>query len=749
MGTPVERAPVAVVIPGYAFYVSFELAAGIAEIFDPRGIPWISISGGYLEQNKEHVGLLSDYHDVERQSNWIYDFLPNADLSAAIIYGGGLSFNSRPEHLRTIVESLGDLPMVNVGSTGLDIPCVNADNYQGMLRLVDEIIGTLREKRGTAGSSAAHEPLLLYIGGPGENFESSARLAAFRDALGGRGIPANEEFILEGDFTSETARRLADEFFESNKPIPDAIICANDLTAFGVSEVLRRREISVPGDVLLTGFDDFEYAAAMYPSLTTVHFPIREMGREAARMILDLLDGETVAERNMNIPAFTVMRESTGHRLKRRQVARARDMLLFDMRAKERAPFRSMFTKILLESPRLKDIMPEVIKILPGCGISALLVILYNRSEGGEDGRAMLRLDDGFVTLPDGDCRRMVPDSLLFAAGGPLCPPDLYDLLQASGKRIHLCPLQHEDEHLGYLLLASDEISLDFPENVAYQISGYLYRWRLIRQARNQQLELESMITEMQRMQIRLDNAQRLSEMGRLVAGVGHELNTPVGSSLTLASFLADRAREVKAEKDIPAKLGRFVDQAEEAADSLLRNLWRTSELIQTFRSLSVDSSEHRVRDFYLYQVLDISIQRAASEEGFRLDVSSDCPEDLDLTSDPEAIEAVIEQLLDNSIRHSYTGEGTGRTVISVSADEQRVDIRYRDFGSVHPELDFGRLFEPFYTTARPRGRAGLGLHIVHNLIQYRMKGAITCVAPSAGGLEFLISVPRRIPSNG
>jgi hypothetical protein len=160
-------------------------------------------------------------------------------------------------------------------------------------------------------------------------------------------------------------------------------------------------------------------------------------------------------------------------------------------------------------------------RVLPDCGITAMLVFLYNPRNsdadpsGEDDGdigsleQRAIRLDDGFLT--DGsDSVRIDPDSFILTPGEPVCPPELFEGLQRSGSRMHLCPLQHEDEHLGYLLFSSDEVALDFLEQIAYQLSGYLYRWRLIRRSEKQRSELKSLVDELQNMQSRLTHVERL-----------------------------------------------------------------------------------------------------------------------------------------------------------------------------------------------------------------------------------------------
>ncbi len=743
--------PVGLIIPGYSFYVTMELSAGIDEVFSPLGISWISISGGYIAAKPEDAAKSSDHRTHDAQGNWIYDLIPRIDLSGAIVYGGGLIYDVSDLYLRNIIDSLPGIPVVNVGTANAPVPCVNADNYNGMFQLVDEVLQSLQDR--TEAQRTTVSDGLVFIAGPKGNFEADERLRAFGDACAARGVGIDDTRILPGDFTSDTARELTRAVLDDRKRPPRAIICCNDLSAFGASEILKDRGIRIPKDCILTGFDDFEYAAAMHPSLSTVHFPIREMGREAARLIIRQSEESSAprATKIISIPAFTVLRESTGHRLQKRQIARAREMLLFDMRSKEKAPYRSMFTKALLESPRLKSIMPALMEILPECGVYSLGVFLYTDVPTMPD-KKMLRLDDGFIRKPSGEIIRLEPDSQLFEEGRVLCPQDHFNAIRSSGPRLHLCPLQHEQLRLGYILTTSSEVALDFPENIADQLSGYLHRWRLFRSSQRQQEEMQRMIARLQEMQIALDNVEQLQQMGRLVAGVGHELNTPIGSSLTLASFLADRAREVedRLEDSVSGgEVAKFISQSREAADSLMRNLNRSSKLIRTFRSLSVDPAENNVRRFFLYQVLDVCVQRFLDLPDFRLTLRSDCPENIELTNDPEAIEFCIEQLLENSLHHSYSGETRGTVDIHVVKEAQRVILRYRDYGHLHPELDMERIFEPFYTTMRAKGRTGLGLHIVQNMVRYRMKGGISVDLPKQGGMEFLLSIPSDLSEHG
>ncbi|AHC16283.1 substrate-binding domain-containing protein [Salinispira pacifica] len=780
--------PVLLLQPGYSFFVSWELAAGIGEVFDAHGIPWISVNGGYLlEENYpvENVGEESIDGCGDKDSelppdpgggesgNWIYQLSSRVPASGFIIYGGGLAYREQEGLLRSkIINPLSGRPVVNVGSELEDLPCINADNYRGMYDLVCGLVTT-----GTFKNPA-------FLAGPPGNIEAEERYRAFLDALQHASMKFDPEYYIQGDFTSFTARSRIHDFLHSGKELPDLIVCANDLSAFGASQALSEHSISIPEDVMLSGFDDFEYASAMNPPLSTVQFPIREMGKKAAETMLALINeqesgaGNTEEHPNSKekpealdsrIASVPVFRPSTGHALKGTQVNRARELLLGDLRIKERQQFRLKFTKILLEQPRLSRCFPELADTLMYAGVRVLLVMLQNEESGDEQ---LLRMDQGFYVDTSCGERRVVlltPDTRKIRRGERLLPPDLSEIICTPAHRIHTVPLQHNSTPLGYIVAAVTPDALDLPEHIAYELSGYLYRWTLIHQASQREREREALLDELQHAQRELSRVERLTEMSRLIAGVGHELNTPIGSSITLASFLQDRSREILGsfEHEISAdadqesvrrssenpgeaygigEVIKFLHQVGEASDSLQRNLRRAGDLVDTFRSLSVQPGQQKLSRFRPRDVFDILYSRSTSTRGANLDMRIDCPEQLEVYNDAEALEQVFQELIHNSIQHGYESAQKGEIGIQAAVRGEQLTIRYEDGGAGVSQGNVNRIFEPFFTTKRGKGLVGMGLHLVHNLVQYHLKGVISVNRRQGGGLLFLISVPVEHP---
>ncbi len=149
--------------------------------------------------------------------------------------------------------------------------------------------------------------VIAYLGGPRDHAASRSRLAGYRRALRQAGIAYDPSRVLFGSGRAD-AGELALEFF-ARSPAPTAIFCYNDMTAIGALSALKRRGLRVPDDVSLVGFDDIPFARYVDPPLTTIHQPKDEMGRLAMRMLLDLVDGNPVA--NVTVPGKLIERAST------------------------------------------------------------------------------------------------------------------------------------------------------------------------------------------------------------------------------------------------------------------------------------------------------------------------------------------------------------------------------------------------------------------------------------------------------
>src|SRR5215217_2457104 len=260
----------------------------------------------------------------------------------------------------------------------------------------------------------------------------------------------------------------------------------------------------------------------------------------------------------------------------------------------------------------------------------------------------------------------------------------------------------------------------------------------------------ESALSELRDTQTSLIEAEKLAALGSLVAGVAHEVNNPVGISLTVASSLARRCDEFETESGAVrrSRLSAFVAGNRDAANQLVTNLHRAGELIQAFKQVAVDRSHADRRSFELKESIDqiiSSLRPGLKKSQIRLVV--DVPDGIVMDSYPGPLGQVITNLFLNAVNHAFP-DGTNGTIsiVARTSGADQVHIVFRDSGAGMSEEVQRRAFDPFFTTRRGDGGTGLGLHIVYNLITRRLGGRIVLSSMAGAGTTFRINLPRVAP---
>jgi signal transduction histidine kinase len=262
----------------------------------------------------------------------------------------------------------------------------------------------------------------------------------------------------------------------------------------------------------------------------------------------------------------------------------------------------------------------------------------------------------------------------------------------------------------------------------------------------------EGALRELQETQKSLIEAEKLAALGGLVAGVAHEVNNPVGISLTVASSFARRcelfAQEVSDGQIRRSKLDEFIAGSKEAAKQLLANLNRAADLIQSFKQVAVDRSHTERRLFDLAESTDqivVSLRPALKRSAISLTV--DVPAGIQMDSYPGPYGQVLTNLVLNSLAHAFPERSAGTMRISARRiGTEQVEVQFADDGSGMSEDVQRRAFEPFFTTRRSRGGTGLGLHIVYNLITRPLGGRLRLESEPGRGTIFVIRLPLVAP---
>jgi signal transduction histidine kinase len=249
-----------------------------------------------------------------------------------------------------------------------------------------------------------------------------------------------------------------------------------------------------------------------------------------------------------------------------------------------------------------------------------------------------------------------------------------------------------------------------------------------------------------------LIETERLAALGGLVAGVAHEINSPVGISLTVASTLAHRcanfADQIVSGPVRRSLLAEFADGCRDAANQLVANLQRAGGLIQSFKQVAVDRSHADRRTFDLKLATEQIV--ASVRPGLpksRDSLALEMPSDITLDSYPGAYGQVLTNLIFNAVTHGFTDGPGGHMLINARRlGMEQVEITFSDDGSGIPEEVQRHVFNPFFTTRRAQGSTGLGLYIVHNLVTQQLGGRITLVSALGKGTTICMTLPLLAP---
>jgi two-component system, NtrC family, sensor kinase len=271
-------------------------------------------------------------------------------------------------------------------------------------------------------------------------------------------------------------------------------------------------------------------------------------------------------------------------------------------------------------------------------------------------------------------------------------------------------------------------------------------------QARRSAQETARALDDLQRTQESLLQAERLASLGSLVAGVAHEINTPVGIALTSASVLMDATTAVdesmKSGQVKKSEIQKYIETAGESARLIMNNAYRAAHLIHSFKQIAVDQVSEARRRFELKEYIGEVVSSLQPKlKKTRIVVEINCPDDIMLDSYPGALAQVITNLTLNCVEHAFEPEGAGKININVIPDGDWIEMQVVDNGKGIPPDMLDKVFDPFVTTRRGQGGTGLGLNIVFNLIVKQFGGTISVTSTLGQGASFVLRIPRETPT--
>lgn len=280
------------------------------------------------------------------------------------------------------------------------------------------------------------------------------------------------------------------------------------------------------------------------------------------------------------------------------------------------------------------------------------------------------------------------------------------------------------------------------------QFQGVVSGLELVQAASEQ---LEQTVAQLNRTRDDLIESEKMASLGSLVAGVAHELNTPIGNAVLSASSFQQRVLElctlVEGGQLTKSGFDNFISESTELADLIFRQCQRAGQLISSFKRVAVDqTSEHR-RSFALYDLIEDHIAALGpsmknSPVAIRVEVANN----IHFDSYPGPLGQVIDNLIQNATIHAFAGRETGLLLIRASSRDGMVDLHFEDNGCGIQEANLRRIFDPFFTTRLGQGGSGLGLFVSQNIVSGLLGGVLKVSSEPGKGSCFMLKLPLVAP---
>ncbi len=264
--------------------------SGLKRAVSEFGVSLITVGGGDLDNPQ--------FNNVRR--NRVFDLINTDDFDGIIYQSGSLNNYVTEEQFLKFCSRFDAIPSVHIGFNKKGYSSVIVDNFTGMKELVDHFI------------EEHHRKEIAFIRGPISCTDADERYDAYRKSLQEHGISYNEDLVFTGTFLPESGPAAVKEFIDNKKIHFDALVGANDQMALFAMNELLRRGIRVPGDIIIGGFDNLISARACSPALTTVGQPVSELGKEALKLLIDIIEGKRDSGTIVTLPSRLVLRRSCG-----------------------------------------------------------------------------------------------------------------------------------------------------------------------------------------------------------------------------------------------------------------------------------------------------------------------------------------------------------------------------------------------------------------------------------------------------
>jgi len=263
--------------------------------------------------------------------------------------------------------------------------------------------------------------------------------------------------------------------------------------------------------------------------------------------------------------------------------------------------------------------------------------------------------------------------------------------------------------------------------------------------------ELETIVSsrtkELNKAQEQLVESEKMASLGSLVSGIAHEINTPVGLSLTGITHIKELTNNIIKELENQtlkhSSLSEYLKDVSSMSTSMNKSLIDAAQLIKSFKRISVDQHGEQIRKFNLHSyVNDILFSLKNEIKHTHIEITNSVDIGLNLNSYPGIFSQVLTNLIINSKIHAFDEDENGAIIISTKIEDEKLSLIYEDNGKGMTQKVIKHIFDPFFTTKMGQGGSGLGMHIIYNLVTQKLRGTIKCYSALEKGTKFIINIP-------
>ena len=605
----------------------------------------------------------------------------------------------------------------------IDMCSVSADNFGGQAKLAEYTFN----KMGGKGKIAYLQGDLRTEAGVQRNRGLQSVLCrfpeielAFMEAFDWSSTLPN---FLQGMDMAKTALHA--------HPDLDAIISATDEGALGVNAVLG--QLGYRGKIIVTGFDGMPEgitALGIGDLEVTASQPLDRMAQLAFDLAISMIRGEATEFSHHVLDVDLVTRETIGDAAMRALRVFPEVTADLNQQATEQKN-NAAFLETLL------DVMPTMVlvkaaKDLRYVSVNRARETWLNTPHGFQLGKTVKDFYPAELAA-----RYEAEDYGILASGTPLNIPEEESFLEGFGQRYtrtRKIPIYDAMGKPDYLMVISEDIT----------------RKKLANEALAQRTaELEKTNLALKRNQEKLVEAEKMAALGVLVAGISHEINTPIGNALMAITTYSDHTRSLAEKNGIGltrSMLEGYLSDAAKGIEILERNLRRAAELIQSFKQISIDQTSSQARSFVLATlVAEVLMALSPMIKKTPFVIRQDISADLTLDSFPGPLEQVLMNLINNSVIHGFEGRSNGLITISARATGPGwIELTVQDDGiGIAPER-IKLIFDPFFSTKFGKGGSGLGLSISNNIVTRMLGGQIEVSSTPGTGTRFSLMLPSQ-----